>query len=53
VVRPGTNLEDLIAHMREHLPAHKRPASYQLVEELPRTATGKLLRRSLAALATH
>lgn len=53
VVRPGTTLDDLTAHMRAHLPAHKRPALYHLVDQLPRTATGKLLRRSLPALITQ
>lgn len=50
VLRSGTTLDDLMAHMRDHLPAHKRPALYHLMDELPRTATGKLLRRNLVSL---
>lgn len=34
------------------LPAHQRPRSLHAVPALPRTATGKLLRRRLATLAT-
>jgi acyl-coenzyme A synthetase/AMP-(fatty) acid ligase len=32
------------------LPRHQRPASWHAVDELPRTATGKLLRRTLAGI---
>jgi len=34
--------EELIAHCREHLAGYKCPKRVDLVEELPRTATGKL-----------
>ncbi|MHB8438791.1 MAG: class I adenylate-forming enzyme family protein [Acidimicrobiales bacterium] len=37
----------LRAFAAEHLAPYKRPKEYLLVEELPRTATGKLLRRVL------
>jgi acyl-CoA synthetase (AMP-forming)/AMP-acid ligase II len=50
VLRSRTALDEVTAYIRDHLPAHKRPARYHVVEELPRTATGKLLRRDLVAL---
>ena len=40
---------ELIAHCRQHLAGYKRPTSVDLVEELPRNATGKVLRRELRA----
>jgi acyl-CoA synthetase (AMP-forming)/AMP-acid ligase II len=43
----GTTAEDLITHARERLAPFKRPEEIRLVEELPRTSTGKLLRREL------
>lgn len=39
--------EDLRTYAREHLAPAKRPKEYQRVEALPRTATGKVLRREL------
>jgi acyl-coenzyme A synthetase/AMP-(fatty) acid ligase/rubrerythrin len=39
--------------LREHAsgwPPHQRPGSWHAVDELPRTATGKLLRRTLAGM---
>ncbi|WP_375474747.1 class I adenylate-forming enzyme family protein [uncultured Jatrophihabitans sp.] len=38
---------DLRAHCREHLSAYKVPAEYYFVDELPKTITGKILRRTL------
>jgi long-chain acyl-CoA synthetase len=38
----------LRAHAAARLAPYKRPKQYVLVEQLPRTATGKLLRRALA-----
>ena len=40
--------EQLDAWARERLAPPKRPKDYQFLEELPRTATGKVLRRHLA-----
>ena len=34
--------EELIAHCREHLAGYKCPKRIEFVDELPRTATGKL-----------
>jgi long-chain acyl-CoA synthetase len=39
--------EELIAHCRERMAAYKYPRSVVLVDELPKTVTGKILRREL------
>jgi long-chain acyl-CoA synthetase len=39
----------LDAWCRERLAPPKRPKEYVVLEELPRTLTGKVLRRNLAA----
>ncbi|PRY48715.1 long-chain acyl-CoA synthetase [Geodermatophilus tzadiensis] len=48
-LRPGTSAtpEDLIAHCRERMAAYKYPRSVVLLDELPKTVTGKILRREL------
>ena len=38
---------DLLHHCRQHLPGYKIPDRFQLLDELPRSASGKLLRRDL------
>ena len=40
--------EELDAWARQHLAPPKRPKEYHFLDELPRTATGKVLRRNLA-----
>jgi long-chain acyl-CoA synthetase len=49
VLRPGTAAteEELIAHCRERLAVYKAPTAINLVEELPKTTSGKTLRREL------
>jgi long-chain acyl-CoA synthetase len=49
VPRPGTRPapEDLIAFVRERLAGYKLPRSVDLVDELPRTPSGKVLKREL------
>jgi long-chain acyl-CoA synthetase len=42
--------EEIIAHCREHLAAYKVPRQVKFVGDLPKTSTGKLLRRSLSSL---
>jgi O-succinylbenzoic acid--CoA ligase len=42
---------ELDALLRERLAAHKRPKAYVFMEELPRTPSGKLLRRELRTLS--
>ena len=39
--------DELIAFARDRLAAYKRPRLVELVDELPKTATGKILRRKL------
>jgi long-chain acyl-CoA synthetase len=48
-LKPGASVteEDLIAHCRERMAAYKYPRSVVLLDELPKTVTGKILRREL------
>jgi len=39
--------EELIAHCKAHMAAYKVPRIVELREELPKTVTGKILRRQL------
>lgn len=49
VPRPGKTVENeaLIAHCRMHLSAYKVPHSVQLIAEIPRTGSGKIIRYKL------
>lgn len=49
VLRPGhqPNADDLIAFCRERLGGYKIPRRYEFVNELPRNASGKILKRVL------
>ena len=51
VRRPGSILDDsaLLAHAREHLAGYKVPRSVSWVDELPKTGSGKVLKRELRA----
>jgi acyl-CoA synthetase (AMP-forming)/AMP-acid ligase II len=49
VVVGPVGADELIAYSREHLAGYKRPASVDIVEALPRNATGKILKRELRA----
>ena len=51
VLAPGTSLSeaDVIGYAREHLAAYKSPRSVAFADELPRTGSGKLLKRELRA----
>ena len=46
---PGAEVtaDELIAHCRERMAAYKYPRSVVLVDDLPKTVTGKILRREL------
>jgi long-chain acyl-CoA synthetase len=48
-LRPGSAAtpEELIAFARERMAAYKYPRSVEIVDELPKTVTGKILRREL------
>lgn len=47
VLRDGGSIEAILGHVKDHLAAFKRPQSIHVTDELPRTSTGKLLRRHL------
>ena len=49
VLRGDTSEAELIAHCRERLAAFKTPKTIYLVTQIPRTATGKIQRRVVAA----
>jgi long-chain acyl-CoA synthetase len=50
VVRPGASItaEGLIQHCRRYLASYKVPRQIHFVDDLPRTSSGKILRRALA-----
>ena len=54
--RAGVELAELIATVRDHCEQHlgriKRPAQIRIIDSLPRSATGKLLRRTLRELVS-
>lgn len=49
VLRPGAACDaaDLAAHCRRSLAAYKVPRAFAFVDDLPKTSTGKILRRAL------
>jgi len=49
VVRPGAKLtkEQIATFAREHLAGYKVPRSYSFMDEIPRTGSGKILKRDL------
>jgi fatty-acyl-CoA synthase/long-chain acyl-CoA synthetase len=51
VARPGSGLneEDVNAHARVHLASYKVPRSLSWLDELPKTGSGKILKRELRA----
>jgi long-chain acyl-CoA synthetase len=52
VPQAGSNpdADDIIAYCREHLAAYKVPRAVQFVDDLPKTSTGKVMRRELKTL---
>lgn len=48
-LRPGSSAtaDELIAHCKQELAAYKYPRMVEIMNELPKTATGKILRRVL------
>ncbi|MFM8712441.1 MAG: class I adenylate-forming enzyme family protein, partial [Actinomycetota bacterium] len=51
VARPGAQLDDatVLAHARAHLAGYKVPRSLSWLGELPKTGSGKILKRDLRA----
>ena len=51
VLKPGATLraEDIIAYCREHIAAYKVPSRVDIVTELPKSPSGKILKRVLRA----
>jgi len=49
ILREGATIsaEDILAYCKEHLAGYKRPRSVEIVDNFPRTATGKVLKRIL------
>jgi len=54
VLKPGveTSAEEITDFCREHLAAYKVPREVQFVDDLPKTSTGKIMRRHLGTLDT-
>jgi long-chain acyl-CoA synthetase len=54
-LRPGaeTGPEDLTAYCRERLAAYKYPREVEILPELPKTTSGKILRRELRSPRRH
>jgi long-chain acyl-CoA synthetase len=52
VARPGIQLDLALLELycREHLAAYKVPKVFQQVSDLPKTSTGKIMRRHLRTL---
>ena len=47
VLRQGATIDGLQSHVQAHLASFKRPQAFHVTDELPRTSTGKLLRRNV------
>ena len=54
-LRPGASAtpEELIAHCKERMAAYKYPRMIEIMDELPKTVTGKILRRELRSHAAE
>jgi long-chain acyl-CoA synthetase len=52
VLKPGTSAkaEEMMTFCRDHLAAYKVPREVQFVNDLPKTSTGKIMRRELSNL---
>ena len=47
ILEEGTSMEDICTFAREHLAGFRKPRYYLVVDELPKTASGKVDRRAL------
>jgi long-chain acyl-CoA synthetase len=52
IAKVGSNpqADNIIQYCREHLAAYKVPRAVQFVDDLPKTSTGKVMRRKLQEL---
>ncbi len=50
VLRDDGSLDSVQDHLKEHLAGFKRPEAIHVTADLPRTSTGKLLRRNLVPI---
>ena len=52
VLKPGAgaDADEIREHCREHLAAYKVPREVQFVDDVPKTSTGKIMRRDLKTL---
>ncbi len=50
VLRDGGTVDSVAAHAKKHLAPFKRPDAFHVTNELPRTSTGKLVRRNLVPI---
>jgi len=55
-LKPGADplrctVEDILGHCKENLSATKYPRSYEILPDLPKGPTGKILRKELRARA--
>ncbi len=52
VLKPGETAdeESIVTHCRAHLAAYKVPRQVQFVDDVPKTSTGKIMRRELKTL---
>ena len=52
VLKSGAEPDEasILAHCREHLAAYKVPRAVQFVDDVPKTSTGKIMRRELGSL---
>ncbi|WP_019159810.1 class I adenylate-forming enzyme family protein [Brevibacterium senegalense] len=54
-LQPGAEAspQDIIDHCKQHLASYKAPVEVTIVEELPKTSSGKILRRTVRDEATQ
>lgn len=45
--RSGVTEADIMQHCEKHLAKYKRPAAITFLDDIPKNATGKMLRRAL------
>jgi long-chain acyl-CoA synthetase len=52
VLKPGTSAsaDEIISHCRRDLAAYKVPRAVAFVGDLPKTSTGKIMRRALKGI---